>query len=128
MRVLTWLPGRRYLTSKQLGFLAQNYQALRHKHGITKSFKARTGFDTTRASAAHGVIAAVQERFDEAASSGKRGRGGVFVVGEEILAKRRVVLKGGDNWGQAKLLDGWHPAEVVKVRKAGKPTALYSVR
>ena len=121
----------RYLSSKQLGFLAQNYHALRHKHGISPSFLTDTGFDTKRASVAHAGIATAQKLADKAAAAGADGGadGGLaFVAGERLLAKRRVVLKGDESWGQAELLGGWHPAEVVKVRNAGTKAALYTVR
>lgn len=125
----------RYLSSEQLGFLAQNYHALRQKHGISPSFMADTGFDTKRASLAHADIAAAQKRAEKAvpaapsATAGVGGSGVVaFVAGEHLLAKRRVVLKGPRSWAEAQLLDGWHPAEVVKVRNAGTTAALYTVR
>eukprot|EP00903_Cladosiphon_okamuranus_P015157 g14015.t1 len=124
----------KYLSPKQLGFLAQNYHALRHKYGITPSFLADTGFDTRRALLAHAGIAAAQERADKAAASAGGGGGGVvggalvFVAGEQLLARRRAVLEGDEGWGQAELLDGWHPAEVVKIRNAGTKAALYTVR
>lgn len=51
------------------------------------------------------------------------------MAGESVLARRRVGGGGkGKEWGEVELLDGWHPAEVVKVKNAGKKTALYSVR
>lgn len=91
---------------------------------------ADTGFDTRRASLAHAGIAAAQKRADKAAATadGSGGSGLAFVAGERLLAKRRVVLKGEKSWGQAEMLDGWHPAEVVKVRSAGTKAALYTVR
>lgn len=100
---------------------------MRHKHGVTDSFGGRTGFDTTRASSAHSEIAETQARLDKASEDSTSG-GGLFAVGESVLARRRLVPKGGESWDKAKMLDGWHPAEVVKVRKAGTPDALYSVR
>lgn len=123
----------RYLSAKQLGFLAQNYHALRHKHRVTPSFAADTGFDTRRASLAHAGIAAAQERADKAAAATVAAVGGgggrlAFATGELLLAKRRVVLKGEESWEKAELLDGWHPAQVVKVRNAGTKAALYTVR
>lgn len=54
--------------------------------------------------------------------------GVVFVAGESVLARRRFVVKDTEAWGKAKLLDGWHAAEVSKVRNAGTAAALYSVR
>ena len=53
-----------------------------------------------------------------------------FVPGDSVLARRRARRggSGGETWGEAELLDGWHPAEVVKVRKAGTDRALYNVR
>ncbi|CAN0535315.1 unnamed protein product, partial [Scytosiphon promiscuus] len=35
----------KYLSSAKLGLLAQNVNDLRHKHGITPTFAADTGFD-----------------------------------------------------------------------------------
>lgn len=120
----------RYLSPKQLGFLAQNYHALRHKHGITPSFEADTGFDTKRASLAHAGIASAQKRADKSAAARGFGVNGSvkFATGERLLAKRRVALKGDESWGSAELVDGWHSAEVVKVRNAGMKAALYTVR
>ncbi|CAM9184875.1 unnamed protein product [Hapterophycus canaliculatus] len=121
----------KYLSSKQLGFLAQNHQALRHKHGITPSFLEDTGFDTRKAAVAHSTIASSQKRADQsAASSAGAGRvlGVKFIASESVLARRRVVLKSPETWENAKLLEGWHPAEVSKVRNAGTAAALYSVR
>lgn len=117
----------RYLSSKQLGFLAQNYQALRHKHGINPSFKKDAGFDSRNASRAHSEIATAQRRRDAAAKGASPG-GTKFVAGETVLAKRRSALKRGEGWANAELLAGWHSAEVVKVRNADTPAALYSVR
>ncbi|CBJ30250.1 RNA polymerase 1-4 RNA polymerase I large subunit [Ectocarpus siliculosus] len=117
----------KYLSSKQLGFLAQNYQALRHKHGITPSFKKDSGFDSRDASRAHSEIATCLQRRDDAAANPSSSCA-KFVAGEMVLAKRRAVLKRGEGWGKAELLAGWHSAEVVKVRNAGTPAALYSVR
>lgn len=88
-----------------------------------------TGFDTQPASLAHAGIAAAQKRADKAAAAAPDAGGCLaFVAGERLLAKRRVVLKGEGSWGQADLLCGWHPAEVVKVRNAGTKAALYTVR
>lgn len=118
----------RYLSSNQLGFLAQNYQALRHKHGITASFLKDSGFDTRNASAAHADVAAAQKLADKAAASASGKLGVAFVPGESMLARRRVSAKDVEPWGKADLLEGWHPAEVSKVRNAGTSAALFSVR
>lgn len=108
--------------------MAQNYQALRHKHGITPIFKKDAGFDSRDASLAHSEIATAQRRWDNATATAASASGAKFVAGEMVLARRRAVLKGSEGWSKAELLDGWHSAEVVKVRNAGTAAALYSIR
>lgn len=117
----------RYLSSKQLGFLAQNYQALRHKHGVTPTFAADTGFDTRRASKAHASVARAIKQSSSSLGVSGASRGACFSVGESVLAKRRRP-GGGQGWEGVELMDGWHPGEVVKVKKAGTGAALYNVR
>lgn len=53
-----------------------------------------------------------------------------FVSGDDVFARRRARREGKDKktWGEAPLIDGWHPAKVVKVRHAGTERALYNVR
>lgn len=53
-----------------------------------------------------------------------------FVSGDAVLARRRARRGGKDKktWGEVELVDGWHPAKVVKVRHAGTERALYNVR
>lgn len=126
----------RYLSSKQLGFLAQNYHALRHKHGITPTFVNDAGFDPSRAVAAHAAIVEATSKSvgngTSVAVSGTEdqrgnGAGPVFAVGESILARRRA--HGGDGgWGDVSLEKGWYKAEVVKVKHGGTPNATYTCR
>lgn len=118
----------RYLAAKQLDFLAQNFRALRHKYGVTSSAPSHAGFESRSAQQAHSEIAASKELALKASTNGRVRLS--FVPGDNVLARRRV--RGGDKskkkWGEAKLIDGWHPAKVVKVRHAGTDRALYNVR
>lgn len=84
----------RYLQSKQLDFLARNYHALRVKHSITPSFAEDTGFDASRAAAAHAEVARSKLKA-EATSSDPEAEG------DECAFGARVDLgKGRRGWGR----------------------------
>ena len=54
-----------------------------------------------------------------------------FLPGDSVLARRSAQTGSGrgEGWGEVDLLDGWHEAEVVKVRNAGKAEGpLYNLR
>lgn len=109
--------------------MAENYNALRHKHRVTPTFARDTGFDTTRATNAHASIHACKKKRQLLQACSKTKGFLLFVPGEEILARRPSVQgRPVESWGGVELLDGWHRAEVVKVRHAGSPGALYNVR
>lgn len=114
------------MSPNQLGFLAKNYHALRHKHGITQSFAKDFGFDARQAARAHAAISSANKPPPKASFTGSAVFG--FVPGDAVLARR--VAKGveGDGWGEARLLEGWHRAEVIKVRHRGTAEALHNVR
>ena len=119
----------RYLAAKKLDFLAQNHLALRHKHGFARTWPKYVGFDCRAVRLAHSAIAVSKKRSLQTATANNEERV-AFVPGDSVLARRRARRgeSGGETWGEAELLDGWYPAEVVKVRKAGTDRALYNVR
>lgn len=117
----------RYLSAKQLGFLAQNHHALRHKHGITPSFAEDSGFNCRPAIEAHASVESAKNRSLLAVAGDASNEG--FVIGEAVLARRRAIGgKSGDGWLDAVLVDGWHAAEVVKARNSRSSGPSYDVR
>ncbi|CAM9118714.1 unnamed protein product [Sphacelaria rigidula] len=124
----------KYLQPKQLDFIARNYHALRVKHSITPSFAEDTGFDVSRAAAAHAEVARSKLKYEAAFSHPGAEAYPTFSQGESVVARRTRGQGDGRGsgkvkaWENAIFQEGWYRAEVVKVKHAGTKRAAYTLR